>query len=1015
MRTRKRKFSRFNYYHENYNDDVAYFRYYPQPPLTLYDYCHTGFELRDIFDSQSGTIRPFNNLDFLCVPFTQLSVPQQKEHLRFTAALNTIGIPIRQIPASSQAPRCLLEPQSGQLIEYPNLFYYTDGTLNKPKIEVYNLARQRYMDSFNFAIPFVPVTSDFVAVAEKSYPGIQVNPGASAPPIKENNGQSDNPDKPRSFLYQMQSGVINVDSVADETKQSLTSFCDENSDWHEDIRHAKDDSFYIADNADTSLQDFFSRPIRIANQAWTPTVPLNMDLDPWSLYFSNPRVANRIANFRALRANLKIKVLINGNPFYYGRAIMSYNPLSPYDNITDTTAPIQNIISASQRPHLYLDPCTSQGGTMTLPFCWFGNSCDISLAEYNQLGRLAVRTINPLKHVNGAAENITVSIFAWAEDVMLSTPTSYEPAGLVPQSGVVDEYSQDSHTGKSLSQIKSTKLKSVLKAIPKYARATIEAVKLAGEAAAILGLSRPILLEPVRPVRHFPAGIMSTTDMPDTIQKLTYDSKQEVTIDPRTVGLAPIDEMQLVEMAKRESYFSTFNWTQTAAIDTPLWDCWVSPVAFDTLPIIGSTDAIYQTMPSFVCLPFKFWRGTVRYRFQVVCSSFHKGRLKIAWDPIAQIGPVEFNNQYTHIVDIGAETDFSIEVGWGARTPYLVCDKPGRDPKPFRLAPTTPATPRTGSTNGTLTVYVLNELTTPSPTVSDISINVSIAMCDDFQVFDPDTEFSKYSYFPQSGSIMNLQDPERGAPTTTDACRIFGSRIPMSDQSHTICHGDPVASIRTLMKRYNYHSSFNLATTTNANPTWQQMNFSAFPYYRGNAPGAIHVKIGGFTNYALMTHINYFTPAYCCRRGGLRTKFLPCTNVPPMNASNHIVRTGTNTYAVFNPNMLLGNQAVVARSKVLNEVGFQSGGTSNPTIGGFAVDAEIPYSSNLRFFPGRSIDMTVANAFPQGAFLSCPTPPQPVGSYNTMDRYVSTGEDFSLFWLLSPPKIWYLPAGFPPA
>lgn len=117
------------------------------------------------------------------------------------------------------------------------------------------------------------------------------------------------------------------------------------------------------------MQNFFSRPIKIAEQEWATSTTLGFDIDPWGLYFSNPRVINRLANFNLLRAKLHVKVVINGNGFQYGRAMVSYLPFDVFDSLSSNAALLrEDLVQASQQPRIFLDPTTSQGGEMILPF-----------------------------------------------------------------------------------------------------------------------------------------------------------------------------------------------------------------------------------------------------------------------------------------------------------------------------------------------------------------------------------------------------------------------------------------------------------------------------------------------------------------------------------------------------------------------------------------------------------------------------------------------------------------------
>jgi len=100
---------------------------------------------------------------------------------------------------------------------------------------------------------------------------------------------------------------------------------------------------------------------------------------------------------------------------------------------------IQDVVAASQRPHVYLDPTTNQGGTLTLPFFWYTNAISIPDQDWREMGDIIIHGMQSLKHANGATDQVIVSVFAWAEDVTLSIPTANEPGALAPQVGEIFE------------------------------------------------------------------------------------------------------------------------------------------------------------------------------------------------------------------------------------------------------------------------------------------------------------------------------------------------------------------------------------------------------------------------------------------------------------------------------------------------------------------------------------------------------------------------------------------------
>jgi hypothetical protein len=126
-----------------------------------------------------------------------------------------------------------------------------------------------------------------------------------------------------------------------------------------------DSTFRIADTDDATLENFFSRPVKIRSYSWATGANLFEKFNPWQDFFENVRVINRITNYNLLRCKLKVRLVLNGNGFHYGRAIASYTPLHNEDGLTmDRSFFIEDVVAASQRPHVYLDPTNSQASSM---------------------------------------------------------------------------------------------------------------------------------------------------------------------------------------------------------------------------------------------------------------------------------------------------------------------------------------------------------------------------------------------------------------------------------------------------------------------------------------------------------------------------------------------------------------------------------------------------------------------------------------------------------------------------
>lgn len=798
-----------------------------------------------------------------------------------------------------------------------------------------------------------------------------------------------------------------------------------------------DPTFKIADSDDAELGNFFSRPVKIRAFSWTPGVTLFEKFNPWIDFFENPRVLNRIANYNLLRCKLKVRIVLNGNGFHFGRAIASYNPLHNLDYFTrDRAFFIHDVVAASQRPHVYLDPTTSQGGTLTLPFCWYENALSIPDSEWREMGKIFIHGIQKLKHANGGTDSVIVSVFAWAEEVSLSIPTANQPAGLIPQMGEIftpqakDEYGSGPISRPAAVIAKAAVALSNAPGIGMYARATQIAASAVKNVATLFGYSRPVELADIQPYKPTLLGNMANTNVPDTSQKLTLDAKQELTIDPRVMGLGMDDEMTIKSIAQRESWLTTFPWDVADPAETLLWNAEVSPVLWITTQ---TPTEIHMPACCFAALPFKSWRGTMKFRFQIVASAFHKGRLKVVYDP-SYPRTDEYNVNYMQIIDLAKERDFTVEVGWGHERSMTGHRIPGLNSEPHSRSPLD-ADPGDNA-NGIISVYVVNDLTVPNTTVdNDISVNCFISAGDDFEVFNPDSSTIENLVWmqPQMGEVFSPQMAETGSPgmlnqPDSDLTKredepmkheASASMAPtLSDQDHTsdVYYGDPIVSFRQCLKRYNWHSIVTPLTSITS-PTFMNLHASNFPYYRGYAPGSIHQtsvpSVRGY-NYCKMTLLNYITPAFTCRRGGLRWKYFrtgatrndTSLMMVTRNAQPSALDGGYNQLESALETQDSGSRSSKARQYQTRMPHTWDGAVATSTSQNPVIEVELPYHTNTRFSPAKQADWTSdEEEFRKYHWLTTIWEAEATQS-PAIHCFVSVGEDFNLGFFTGAPVAW---------
>nr|UNY42090.1 MAG: polyprotein 2 [Picornavirales sp.] len=816
-----------------------------------------------------------------------------------------------------------------------------------------------------------------------------------------------------------------------DAKSQNVSFCDQRDDYTYMIDSSTDPTRTGQDTSDAELGNFFSRPIKIKEYVWAVGgIPFSDIFNPWEEYFVNPRVSNRVCNFHLLRCDLHVKIVVNGNGFHYGRMMASYLPLGPLDTVSDlSTVFPQTLVQMSQMPRIFIDPTMSRGGEMVLPFFYHKNNLSIPDDDWEDMGYLILRELTGLKHANGATDNVTISIFAWAENVKLSVLTTREQTTLSPQMGVEGEI--DEANKKGIISGPATSVASIataLAAVPAIRPFALATASVAGGIAAgakLLGYSRPPLTATPSPFRATAVSSLACTTLPDTVDKLTIDDKQELTIDPRISGLGASDPLVIVDIAKRESYLTSFQWDIGTAPESLLWNCRVSPVLWAENPLVNS---FHFPACCMAALPFQYWTGSIKFRFQFVTSAYHKGRVKIVYDP-NWLASNEYNTNYLEIVDIAEKSDFTISVANGQETTLLDHAMPGFEAVATMYGTGTFLSKSSG--NGVIGVYIVNELTTPNSIANnDIEVNVFVSAGDDFEVFVPQDTFSRFVFKDgaservlQSQSGIEVADSEntdeRDAPVQVMSTTL-GSMYNNFSNLNVVFAGETIKSFRPLLKRYELHTCFGLI---DSNPHSYYMRTPMFPYLRGRVGGGIYAVVSGGAkyNYCNTLLLHWVTLAFQGWRGSIRRKILLKGNRSP-NWPCTLYATRT-TNPGFEETVLTTTRGITQKDHAqwsvitANATNYDSqpphghqgsafrGGRLNENM-----EVESPFYSKYRFSPGKVDNWTDISVAGRVNVESLEIKADLFGD-NSMQYQIhaAAGEDFQVYFFTGLPPVFFEP------
>ncbi len=773
---------------------------------------------------------------------------------------------------------------------------------------------------------------------------------------------------------------------------------------------------------DTDLANFLQRPVRINTVSWleSDTISIKQSINPWHLWANTDTVKNKLNNYAFIRGDLHLKFVLSASPFYYGRLRVAYQPLGNFTPSTITTdAGTRWLIPTSQRPHVDLDPQKQESVELILPFIWYKNWVNIQVAsDFTDLGLLQYVIYSTLESANGVTgTGVTIATYAWMDNVQLSGAT----AGYSMQS---DEYG-DGCVSRPASQVASAA--TYFEKIPiigPFATATKIGASAVSLIAKLFGYTNVPVIEDTRPVRSEPFPKLASTEIGYPIEKLTLDSKNELSIDPRIMGLSsPVDEMSIQYIASRESYLTTASWLTSDAADAILFYSRINPRIYDS---DGATEAkVYMLPMGWVANLFNNWRGDIIFKFVVVCSKYHKGRLRISYDPTGynarNIG-TETNTAnvvHTAIIDIGETKEVEFRVPYQQATQFLATRSSyAHTDEGWAVRTAVPATYPYDPfyDNGLITLRVLNVLTAPVAS-SSVDVLIFARAAENMELANPTNVdvLNRASYFV-------AQSSEESAPLNIT----LGENSLAADNQYKVHFGENVRSLRQLLRRGEYHSTqlYSIGSSASSQVKFLYKQMQRYPPCFGYDPtgqeSAVKLTTGSGSapiNFCKFTYLNYVLPAFIGYRGSVNWTF---NLVTPDNVCNEmrIYRDnisgsnssyGVNNYAT-NQVSETAHQMMVARNS------GACGQAITNCLTNSGLNVQIPSYTPFKFQTtnprhGTTCSIVDGSIRDQAALQCMMKTNSNAAAYQVLlNNYVSAGTDFTVMFFLNVPTIFYYSA-----
>jgi hypothetical protein len=371
-----------------------------------------------------------------------------------------------------------------------------------------------------------------------------------------------------------------------------------------------------------------------------------------------------------------------------------------------------------------------------------------SLDDFDNAGSLFMQILNPVESTSATPSDVSVQIRARFVSIELGPPTA-TLMDITLESG---EYPMGA-VSKALDKLMEIEEK-LVDTIPAGTAATVSevAMTVAPHVASIMGLSKPRVRVDPQYYKPLPMTFGATIDEKDTSAYMGLREDGEISIDPAIV-YGPEDEMSISWIAGQESFLTYFQWSPTdSTLTTPIWTSVVHPqlCSYETA---GANLRVQPTACAFAATPFYYWRGNMVFKFMVVCSKFHKGKLLIRWELNAYQNAlidtdVELNKQFAVILDLATSQSLEVEVDWANPIPWGKCvdaasidNMYGVDFDPTAYTYQMP--------NGYLSVVPYTQL--QSPDDSPVEVNVFVS-CPDLRVnFFNDQQLPTERFLNESG------------------------------------------------------------------------------------------------------------------------------------------------------------------------------------------------------------------------------------------------------------------------
>jgi len=482
---------------------------------------------------------------------------------------------------------------------------------------------------------------------------------------------------------------------------------------------------------------------------------------------------------------------------------------------------------------------------------------------------LFLRSLETLRTTQVSGTPCTVSTYVWLSDVELSGP------GTEYQSGTLNGVSSD------------------LKRLGLHTYA--DAAKTMSNVAKLVGLTNtPSQLHTTSVFSSATANI-SSTEQHVPVDVFCSGKESQLDTEPGPRGFPEQDELSVGYIGARPAFLASAPWSGTTG--TRIATFLVNP----SLSNIQSIAAPYlhymavHTPASHVSELFRYWSGDFVLNVHVVCSQFHRGKLRFYYDPSPKVADIMSlppeSLLHSSILDISESTQCEIVVPFNSHRPMLKTEAYSSRANLASIAQSLYSIGTTAPTRsytkdahmGVLSVTVAQPLVSTGTEPVGVYFTVSFR---NLKLAKPNVAGFGATMYNDLASKYVYQVGDGNPEAETSETEVLSSEVVKTNAQMFI--GEDVSSVRQLLHRSIYYTSVappvNIGGTAVTPSTYQSYKISmpVRPVTRGNVSTTIPLSFsytkrtgGTFYSYVNETFFNHMIQCYIGFKGSFRWKVVP--------------------------------------------------------------------------------------------------------------------------------------------